>query len=191
MHCPKDRKILLVNSQISGDLAVKCCPDCKGTWIPAEQYEAWQARQPQSNQDVFPETLDVEYVQSPFDAKGGLCPDCRHYLSRARVGLKTPFYVERCLECGGIWCDYGEWEVLEKLGLHTSIQRLFSSEWQARAREREHLSQERQAMIDKLGQELADQVFGLADALQDHPNGDFGVAYLMRRFDRPVSTENR
>jgi Zn-finger nucleic acid-binding protein len=191
VQCPKDKKITLVGSQLAGDLAVQCCPDCKGTWIPATEYEAWQAHQSApAEDDALDKVLDVEFVLSPFDAKAALCPECNRYLSRARVGFKKFFYVERCMNCGGIWCDHGEWDVLEKLGLHTAIQNLFSSEWQTRAREREFSLAERQATIDKLGPELAEQLFNLAELLQKHPNGDFGVAYLMRRFDKPQAGSN-
>jgi len=187
VQCPKDKKVALLDSTLAESLSVKCCPDCKGTWIPSGEYESWQAKQPKpSQEDLLPKTLDVEYVQSPLDARAALCPECGRYLSRARVGLKIPFYVERCLDCGGIWCDHGEWDVLEKLGLHVAIQQLFSNEWQTKSREREHALSERQATIDKLGPELADRVFELADTLSVHPNGDFGVAYLMRRFDKPL-----
>jgi Zn-finger nucleic acid-binding protein len=174
---------MLLDGVLSEDLAVKYCQECKGTWIPAKEYEAWQTDQignPQRS-EVPSGTLNVDFVLSPFDTKAALCPECQRYLSRAKVNLKTPFYVERCMQCRGIWCDYGEWEVLEQLGLHTTIEQLFSNEWQSRVRERQFLDQERQATIDKLGSELAASVFELADALAQHPNGDFGVAYLMRR----------
>lgn len=187
MLCPKDRKTELVDEVLSQDLPVHGCPDCKGTWIPSENYSSWQFRQ--QVRPISPETLsprlDVDFVQSPYDMKAALCPECRHYLARARVGVKTPFYVERCPNCGGIWCDRGEWGVLEQLGLHATIEQLFSSEWQARVRENELFEKEQRATIDKLGPELAAQIFALAEALEDHPYGDFGVAYLMRRFDKP------
>ncbi|WP_239651701.1 hypothetical protein [Neosynechococcus sphagnicola] len=61
---------------------------------------------------------------------------------------------------------------------------MFTSEWQVKAREQELAEQERRATLEKLGPELAAQVFALAAALQQHPNGDFGVAYLMRRFEQ-------
>jgi hypothetical protein len=70
---------------------------------------------------------------------------------------------------------------LERLGLHTTIEQLFTNEWQTRSRSRQFSEQERQATIDKLGSELADRVFELAEILERHPNGDCGVAYLMRR----------
>lgn len=184
MRCPKNKKIELIDDRLTADLAVKCCPDCKGTWIPSDEYEAWQQRQVQGSLEQLPSILDVDYVQSPFDAKAALCPECNRYLARARVGVKTPFYVERCSQCGGIWCDYGEWDILTKLGLNTIVQQLFTSEWQTRSKEREQSERERQATIDKLGPELADLVFELAERLEEHPNGDFGMAYLMRRFNQ-------
>lgn len=185
MQCPKERKITLTDGTLTEALAVKQCPDCKGTWIPSENYKAWQAERPHPRTvaDLIPKTLDVEFVQSPLDAKAALCPECGSYLARVKVGMRTPFYVERCLICGGIWCDRGEWEALETMGLHIAIEQLFSSEWQTLSREREHLAIEKQATIDRLGVELANQVFDLAEVLKNHPNGDFGVAYLMRRFE--------
>ena len=86
MHCPKCRNITLLDGVLEESLAVKYCEACKGTWIPATEYEDWQARQPYT--PVVPEslsrTLDVDYVQSPFDTKAALCPECQRYLSRAR-----------------------------------------------------------------------------------------------------------
>lgn len=186
VQCPKNKNVSLVDRVLGSNLAAQFCPDCQGTWIPAEEYKMWQESQPSVpvQLDALPQMLAVDFVRSPLDTKAALCPECRHYLARARVSLRTPFYVERCPNCNGIWCDRGEWDILEKLGLHRAIEQLFSSEWQARVRERGHHDQERQAMIEKLGPDIAAQVFALADVLRQHPHGDFGVAYLMRRFDR-------
>lgn len=184
MKCPKCKNIYLLDGTLPGNLAVKYCSDCKGTWIPAAEYEAWQAVQPQSplvNPDLLSHTLDVDIVQSPYDTKAALCPECSRYLSRAKVKLRTPFFVERCLTCQGIWCDYGEWDVLSQLGLHTTIEQLFTSEWQTRVEKQQQAHKEREATIEKLGPELAARVFELAEVLAKHPNGDFAVAYLMRR----------
>jgi hypothetical protein len=72
--------------------------------------------------------------------------------------------------------------VLQQLGLDSRVDYIFSNEWQAQVRELEHGARERRATIDKLGPDLAERVFELAELLENHPNGDFGVAYLMRRF---------
>ncbi|HEY9849710.1 MAG TPA: zf-TFIIB domain-containing protein [Leptolyngbyaceae cyanobacterium] len=184
MQCPKDKKATLIDSTLAGNLFVKCCPECDGNWIPAESYQNWQSRQPKNQNQPNLLTSDPNFVQSPFDTKAALCPDCQHYLSRAKVFYKPSFFVERCMYCGGIWCDKGEWEVLQKLGVHTTIEQMFSPEWQVQMREQEYAAKEKQATIDKLGPELAEQVFKLAEILEKHPNGEFGVAYLMRRFDK-------
>lgn len=183
MQCPKCKAVNLGEGSLDNKLSVKYCQECKGTWIPATEYETWQAEQPDYPivPDLLYSTLNVDFVQSPFDTKAALCPECGCYLSRAKVNLKTPFYVERCQQCRGIWCDHGEWEVLEQLGLHTTIEKLFSNEWQTQMRSQQSLEQERQATIEKLGTELAQRVFELTEELKNHPNGDFGVAYIMRR----------
>lgn len=186
VQCPKDKKVELVDQVLAEDLPVQCCPDCKGTWIPAEEYKAWQTRQEKTDvsvEEVLPKILEVEFTQPPLDTKAALCPDCNRYLSRAKVNLKSPFYIERCMACGGIWCDRGEWSILEQLGLHTCIEKLFTGTWQERVKELEYAQRERQATMDKLGPELAAKIFELAKLLEEHPNGDFGVAYLMRRFE--------
>jgi len=187
VQCPKCKNVTLLDSVLDKDLAVHYCQNCKGTWIPSGEYEAWQERQPHkpANRAMVPTSisrrLKVDFVQSAFDTKAGLCPECKHYLSRAKVNLETPFYVERCMYCRGIWCDYGEWDILEKLGLNTTIERLFSHEWESQVRSYQYFEQERRATIEKLGNELAMRVFELAELLENHPNGDFGVAYLVRR----------
>ena len=74
--------------------------------------------------------------------------------------------------------------MLQQTGLESHIHHLFSPDWQNLVREREQAVNERRATVDKLGPDLAARVFELADLLEKHPNGDFGVAYLMRRFEQ-------
>jgi len=186
VHCPKDRIVELVDSQLEGQLPTKRCPSCDGNWIPPEEYAAWKANFPEVGRisTLIDRILDAECAVAPLDAKAALCPDCSCFLARSKVSTRNPFYLERCPNCKGIWCDRGEWEVLTQLGLTTAIDHCFSPEWQTCTREREQLSQERRATVEKLGPELAAQIFQLAEVLEKHPNGDFGVAYLMRRFDK-------
>ncbi len=183
MDCPKERGIELIDHVLPGGLAVKHCPSCAGNWLPVEDYIGWQQQQ-QPTANTPAAQADLSYTPSLLDSRTALCPNCRGFLSRARVGSANPFYVERCPQCGGMWCDRGEWEVLAGLGLHTMIDQLFSSDWQSRMREREFTTRERLALIDKLGSDLARQIFDLAEQLEKHPHGDFGVAYLMRRLDK-------
>ncbi|MEE3716826.1 zf-TFIIB domain-containing protein [Tumidithrix elongata RA019] len=192
MRCPKDKQVQLVASQLSQGLSVCHCSTCEGNWIPCVEYEQWQAQQLIARQEsadspmTEPAFLDesLNFAPAATDAKAGLCPECGSYLARTKISLKQPFYLERCPVCSGIWCDKGEWEVLEKLDLTTKIPQLFSSQWQAQMREKVQLEQERQAVIEKLGTELAQRTFDLADALEKHENGSFAIAYVIRRFDK-------
>ncbi|HIK08818.1 MAG TPA: zf-TFIIB domain-containing protein [Oscillatoriaceae cyanobacterium M33_DOE_052] len=191
MECAKDRQIELVDGVLGEGLGVKCCPQCKGNWINADDYRSWQVgnaqqllRQRQRHR-VPLGAVAGDFVPSQADAKAGLCPECKRYLARAKVMVKNPFYVERCPGCGGIWCDAGEWEVLESLGLDVAIEQVFSGQWQAEARSSWAAEKEREALVEKLGWQVADRVLEMAEILESHPYGDFGVAYLMRRFDKP------
>ena len=39
-------------------------------------------------------------------------------------------------------------------------------------------------VINRLGEELANRLFDLADTLEKHEHGSFAAAYIMRRFDK-------
>ncbi|MGD2180288.1 zf-TFIIB domain-containing protein [Lusitaniella coriacea] len=193
MKCPKCSKEELVDSVLADDLAVKTCKACKGSWIASEDYQTWQAKQPQEKvtPEELGEKLNIEFGQSPLDTRAALCPECSRYLSRAKVKLKTPFFVDRCQQCGGIWCDYGEWDILAQLGLHRSIEQLFERKWQAQVEQQQLLNSERQAMVEKMGDKVAEQVFEIAEVLSQHPHGDFALAYLMRKVVSLQETQRR
>lgn len=187
MKCPKDRKTPLQPEVLEDGPEVYRCPDCEGMWISAPDYRHWQRRQgndgePEPEPTAIAPLEEGEYEPPHYDTMAALCPECRHYLARVRIGMRPAFYLERCRQCEGIWCDRGEWPLLKRWGLHGAIDRLFAPAWQERFREWETRLQERQALLDKVGPELAQQIFDLADVLEQHPNGDFAVAFLMRRF---------
>jgi Zn-finger nucleic acid-binding protein len=183
MDCPKC-KSALVNGILSDLLLTKHCRECSGEWISGHNYQTWRSEHANiaPNPDVLAQNYHLPYTPSPFDAKAASCPDCGMMMARGKITLRQPFYLEHCLTCGGIWCDRGEWEVLEQLKLHTNISQIFSNAWQAQVRASHMNELERQAVIDKVGVEMAQRVFDLADLLTKHPDGDFAAAYLMRRF---------
>ncbi|MEB3178775.1 MAG: zf-TFIIB domain-containing protein [Nostocaceae cyanobacterium] len=185
MRCPKCRTDLLQGT-FRSSLGAHYCPECVGIWISAREYEPWQAHQPQYSAapQWLAQSLDVQFKLSPHDGKAALCPECNRILSRTKVSLKTPFYLERCANCGGIWCDGGEWEVLEHLELHASIPQLCSQEWQVQIQKYQQIEKDREALVERFGVDLADLVFALADNLEHHPHADFAVAYLVRRISK-------
>jgi Zn-finger nucleic acid-binding protein len=189
VQCPKERDVELADGTLAGGLRAQCCPECGGAWIPPEHYHHWRVDQGIDATEavqvkVIPSQLAVPFQSSPLDNRAALCPDCQHYLVRGRVGLKdSPFFVERCPNCKGYWCDRGEWEILQQLQLAGHLDYIFLDQWQAQVKERELALREREATIEKLGPDIAAKIFELATLLEEHPNGDFGVAYLMRRFE--------
>lgn len=185
MQCPKCRANL-VNGILSDMLLTKHCQECEGDWVSADKYRRWQAEHSSlpTNPASLVKNYDFPHTPSPWDEKTATCPECSRIMSRGKVSLKQPFYIEHCMTCGGTWFDRGEWEILETIGLHTNIEQFFSATWQAQVRASQTIERERQALIDKVGTDLAQKIFDLADVLEKHPNGDFGAAYLMRRFDR-------
>ena len=152
-------------------------------WISQQHYRDWQQKQPQktATPDLLQKKTDVPFTPSPVDGRAGLCPECSRYLSRAKVKYKVPFFIERCQECEGFWYDEGEWDLLSALGLSSSLEQFFDRQWQMQMREQESIASERQTLIDKLGAELAAEIFALSDRLIEHENGDYALAYLMRK----------
>jgi Zn-finger nucleic acid-binding protein len=189
VKCPKELKVDLSDGVLPGDLSALCCPDCYGAWIRPESYAEWQSqravdREAEPEVAVVPSQAAIAFQPSSLDNRAALCPDCRNYLVRGRVQLSgTTFFVERCPNCRGYWCDRGEWEVLQRLRLDEHLDYIFSDQWQSKVKALDFAAREKAATIDKLGSEIANKVFELAQLLEAHPEGDFGVAYLMRRFE--------
>jgi Zn-finger nucleic acid-binding protein len=187
VRCPKEA-VEMELGQLTEGLSVNYCSSCHGHWLPAVNYQRWQSMNAGIDaipEPVLPLSLETTFQPAPLDGKAGLCPDCGTFLKRSRLNLKKhSFYVELCPVCNGIWCDQGEWAVFEALGLHIQIPIVFQLEWQSQVRKLEQVERERMAVIEKLGPEIASRIFELGDLLQRHPQGDFGVAYLMRKFEK-------
>lgn len=189
VQCPKDLKVDLTEGILSDGLVAHCCPECEGSWIRPEHYADWQARQgidraAEPHVEVIPSQLETDFTPPAMDNRAALCPDCKHYLVRGRVQLpEHMFFVERCPNCKGYWCDRGEWAILQQLHLDTHLDYIFSESWQTQVKELSFAHREKAATIEKLGPDIAAKIFELAELLEKHPNGDFGVAYLMRRFE--------
>ncbi|NJL00140.1 MAG: zf-TFIIB domain-containing protein [Spirulinaceae cyanobacterium SM2_1_0] len=192
VDCPKCKNVVLLETRLAGELPAARCSQCGGSWLPALAYQQWQRERP--NHNASPEhLLNGSYIHlqpSEFDTKACLCPQCRRYLSRTRVESKPPFFLEHCQECEGFWFDAGEWEALRQLGLANSLPELFDPQWQAQFREQQQIQAERQQMIDKLGPDLAQKIVELTDTILDHKNGDFALAYIMRKAVNNPNIEN-
>ncbi|PSO50524.1 MAG: hypothetical protein BRC33_02855 [Cyanobacteria bacterium SW_9_44_58] len=191
LSCPKHQGFYLEKSMLAGEIPTHCCPHCHGHWIDTQDYEDWQLRK--SRQFCSPErvldNLDLEREISTDDKKAGFCPECQCYLNRAKVPINTPFFVESCASCNGIWLDNGEWEILTQLGLELEIKKLFLRRWQAIFREKQKAQYEQEIIIEKLGSELAEKLFEIANLLENHDDKEVGIAYLINRLNQSRKTD--
>jgi Zn-finger nucleic acid-binding protein len=175
----------LLETQTPEGVPIHRCAECEGFWLMGNHYAHWQPTQ--TLREATAELLNPPSGQSPplipslQDARAALCPQCQHYLARAKVKYRTPFFLERCQECGGFWFDRGEWSILHKLGVSGSLEQFFDREWQMKLREQEASVKEWDSMVEKLGPELAQQVQQLAETLTHHAYGDYALAYLIRK----------
>jgi len=188
MHCPKDKESELESlKSLDQSMPSKShCVECEGQWISADDYASWQGNTQELVEPNFLAEDLINYSPSELDVKAGLCPECGSYLTRLRLyyTLKSSFYLERCGGCGGFWCDRGEWDILAKLNWHHQLPHLFSSKWQIQLREKQKLELERQMVIEKLGADLAQQLFDLTKALECHAQGSFAANYLTRQLEK-------
>ena len=181
MQCPKCHNPELKELELAEGLISHHCDQCGGDWLSWEDYQAWQSAQEKPSTINVALKLKTDFKPSETDSKAALSPEARRYMSRIKIPTSPPFYLERCPESLGFWFDRQEWQAIEELGLHLSLEHLFTSEWQQKVREQQHSVSERQALIQKLGNELAEEVFTLGEKLADSENGDFAVAYLARQ----------
>lgn len=181
MQCPKCRNPELKALELAEGLISHHCDQCGGDWLSWEQYQAWQSDHEKPSVVNVALELKTDFEPSETDSKAALSPEAGRYMSRVKIPTSPPFYVERCPESLGFWCDRQEWDMLKELGLHLSLDYLFTSEWQHQVRDQQHAISERQALIQKLGQTLAAEVFQLGEKLAASDNGDFAVAYLARQ----------
>jgi Zn-finger nucleic acid-binding protein len=62
-------------------------------------------------------------------------------MTKARVGRKLEFYIDRCSHCHGTWLDKNEWENLRQMDLHHQIHYIFSNAWQFSVRKEQRAYQ--------------------------------------------------
>lgn len=187
VDCPKCRNIKLLPTPLKtddgGEIMVHRCPKCEGQWISRADYRRWQQTRPpvQATPQLLNQPGLPPHIPSKTDARAALCPECRRYLSRAKVEYVNPFFLERCAKCEGFWFDRGEWAILDLLGVSGSLEQFFDQEWQMNHREQSAAERERKQLVERLGEDLANQIMTLAETLQAHPYGDFALAYLVRK----------
>src|SRR5690349_10356519 len=114
MNCPVCKTVTLEAAELPTDgeigVSARRCGKCGGQFVAGQTYLMWVERQ----QTNLPEKLPEHAAELPVteSRKAKLCPECRHFMTHAKVGHGVSFELERCSACGGFWFDANEWENL-------------------------------------------------------------------------------
>lgn len=177
MYCPKCKNSALISPThllASGDPQPRTCPRCGGVWLTVKDQRDWE--------QLLDHIHDLKGPDKPerqvADGQTGLCPEGHTILTRAKVDLEPPFYLERCSKCGGVWFDQGE---LRRLFENHMVE-LLPSFWSFREqlqRERKRVHDSDQARLrEKIGDDLYDRIGALAREMRDHPDQSEALAYF-------------
>lgn len=186
-HCPKCASQLLVpvdGVRASTGASALHCPSCSGFWVPPEVVTLPATLEVLSQRDKRPALTASE------DKRTGQCPDGHGLLRRARVTWHTPYFLERCARCGGVWFDAGEWLRAVADNLLGNLSEVWSPAW------RKHLSDQQShesLEVDlraKLGSELFALLHAVAEQLESHPQRGVALAYLSERLKHPEEFES-
>ncbi len=177
MICPICKTVALQNEDLYQGLIAKACGQCGGRWIPSYQYWLWLDK----HGDTLPEKPPTEAIALPVEdsVAGKLCPECGHFLAHRKVGHGVDFCLDRCGNCGGIWFDKNEWEVLLSRHLHDEVHMVFSSPWQKQVREEENAQMHENRIEQILGPVDYAKAQEVAAWVHSHPNKSTIVGYIL------------
>jgi Zn-finger nucleic acid-binding protein len=137
MKCPICHSHSLSEVSLDTGLLAHQCTQCLGHWISSEDYWEWlDQRRPVMNLNTGGDLLPVVDNNT-----ANFCADCARLMTKARVGRKLDFYIDRCSHCHGTWLDQNEWENLRQMDLHHQIHYIFSSAWQFSVRKEQRAYQ--------------------------------------------------
>jgi Zn-finger nucleic acid-binding protein len=164
MNCPKCKIATLQSVVAYSSEAPRKCDSCGGFWVPIEQIPKIIQQQEELETLLTP-------VEAPdgHDARAALCPNGHGVLSRARVEVEEGFFLDRCVHCGGIWFDQGEWQKIASAHLLSDIANFWTLPWQKKQREAVQEKAYLQWAKETFGAELLTQLSTVATALQGHP----------------------
>jgi Zn-finger nucleic acid-binding protein len=144
-------------------------------WLPRAEADRLVRREPRTEEGVAQE---APLPASDADRRTGACPIGHGLMGRARVDLDTPFYLERCMLCGGVWFDAGEWNQLATSHLLGSLHEFWTPAWRWRSQQEKVRKAELERLKTRLGPELFAQVQAVAAALREHPARDEAMAFI-------------
>ena len=153
MKCPICHTHTLSQVNLSTGLIAQQCNQCCGHWISSENYWEWLDHRKKTEKEQPTKavaTLDKSVINLSTGSlllpvvdnrTANFCADCKHLMTKTKVGRGLSFYIDRCSHCHGVWLDQNELENLVKKELHHQIHYMFSSAWQFSVRQERAIAQ--------------------------------------------------
>ena len=89
-----------------------CANGCGGIFFDDKEYEVFQ-----SNPENIEDSLEFLMTPNPVnvdESKFRTCPTCDSPMVKSYLDGYSRVQVDKCLNCGGVFLDYGELSVLRK-----------------------------------------------------------------------------
>jgi Zn-finger nucleic acid-binding protein len=174
--CPKCPSVELERPERGGKVKRPySCNQCGGMWLTPREVD-YVIENAEAASLIQPE--NGETPVSEMDKKAGSCPHGHGILIRAKIDVKSPFYLEKCAVCGGIWFDKGEWRRLAESHLVQNLREFWTSAWQKKQREAEYEEVYKEWQKRMFGDQLQKQLLHVADLLRNHPKKSEAIAFL-------------
>jgi Zn-finger nucleic acid-binding protein len=99
---------------------IETCPACQGEWLDADELRQVVQRaegrfDPQEIAELNAARVEM-FRMKPTDTHRMLCPKCPGVkLSAFNYAATSGIILDKCPECGGIWLDHGEIEMVQAL----------------------------------------------------------------------------
>lgn len=170
MNCPKCDAFSL---RKKGYDSPYNCNNCGGMWLDFEKIPS------------FFESIRLEKKTEVFDNindhKAGFCPSGHGLLIRAKIeDTHSPFYLEKCPACGGIWFDNDEWLRIIDNNLVDNLNDIWCSFWQTQQRKKKSRDSYLEVNRKVLGDAVFSKIIELSEVLRDHPESGRALALLQQ-----------
>lgn len=176
MLCPVCKNYSLTSYEVESGLSSQQCSNCGGQWIASFQY--WKWRDASGKSLTESPAADSGQCRAEDNTSAKLCPECGHFLRRFPVGHGIEFGLDRCGNCGGMWFDANEWEVLKGRNLHDDVHKIFSEVWQKQVRDEEHLAAMEAFYKEKFGEGGYQKAQEIKTWIETHPHNAELRAFL-------------
>ncbi len=138
------------------------CPKCRGMWMMPDETEA-------CFRSGFKTADSAEPIEVTEDHSTGLCPNGHGIMTRAKVELEPPFFLEKCPHCNGIWFDKGEWNRLTETDMLSHLFDFWSNSWRKEQQEIRAVKRMEDMQKKRFGIQLHEQIIHLAGKAKNHP----------------------